>query len=81
MLPVEGLVYERCSLGTSAAEDHSGYRNALGVVELAGDAGAILCGSSEAGVGVCKLIAGSNILGSVYVLALPLDGVYRRVLV
>ena len=73
--------YTASGLSASSAEDDRGYRNALGVVELRRDAGAVDGGSGESGVGVSELVACCDILGTVYLCALPLGSIHRRIIV
>ena len=86
--PVEGLIYQRSCGSTSAAEDDSAYRNAVRVVELRRYAGAVYSRSGESGVRVSKLLvlAGSGVdlrseLNAVYLCALPLCCINRRILI
>ncbi len=77
VLPVEGLIYERSGLSTASAEDDSRERNSCRIVELAGNAGAVLCRSGETGVRVSTLAA----VGAIPLLTDPVDSFLRRILV
>ena len=81
MCPVKGLIYERSCGSASAAEDHSGDRNALGVVELGGNARAVLRGSCEAAVRMSELLALGCPLLTVAVYTCPLLSVLGRIFV
>ena len=81
VVPVAGLIHQRSGLGTAAAEDNRADRHAGGGVEFCGNAGAVLGGSGEAGVGMCQLVARGGVFHAVDLLALPLDSVDRRILV
>lgn len=78
--PVSGFVHQRCGLGSSATENDCIERDALRIFEFVGNAGAVLRGSRETGVGVCALHAVCSVLFRPGI-ALPVDGVLRRILV
>ena len=78
VFPVPGLVDQRGSLGPAPAEDDGGQGDALGVVELGGDAGAVDGGGGEAAVGMGALLGA---LLAVPGVSLPVHGVLRGILV
>ena len=77
VLPIEGLVNQGSGLCAASAEYDRGYGNTLEGVELGRNAGAVLCESGEAAVGMST--AGGLILlielGAVPRSALPVDSV------
>ena len=77
MLPVEGLVDQRRGLGAAAAEDDGGDRNAIGILILGREAGAIVAGRGEAAIGM----GAGGAVAAVPGLALPIERVLGGILI
>ena len=77
MGPIAGLVDQRSGLGAAAAEDDGGDRNAIGILILGREAGAIVAGRGEAAIGM----GAGGAVAAVPGLALPIERVLGRILI
>jgi len=77
VVPVEGLIYEGCSLSTTAAEYDSIDGNACGIVEFFGNAGAVFSHSGETGVGMSAFGA----IGAIPFITEPVVSICRGIFV
>ena len=75
--PIAGLVDQRSGLGAAAAEDDGGDRNAIGILILGREAGAIVAGRGEAAIGM----GAGGAVAAVPGLTLPIERVLGRILI
>ena len=78
VLPAAGLIYQRSGFRPAPAENHCGNGHALRVVKFRAYTGAVFRRSGKTAVGVGGFFRGC---GGVPGVALPVDGVFRRVAV